>query len=249
MRPLPLLPDHPVGFPDPNSAMDDPDGLLAAGGALSNDWLIAAYAHGIFPWFDADDQHILWWSPKQRAVIRPGSMRVSRSLRKRIRNAGFRASMDKSFSAVIASCQAPRPNQQGTWITADMQAAYRDLHAQGLAHSVEVWENEEIVGGLYGVSLGRYFFGESMFSRRPDASKIAFYVLHQQLKKWRFSVIDCQILNPHLASLGVAEMSRAEFLQGLADNPIQETRHGRWFLDDSLANLDIDGQEQPSETR
>lgn len=237
MRPVPLLPPHPVGFPDPANALSDPDGLLVAGGALSPEWLIEAYAQGIFPWFGADDEHILWWSPAHRAITVPGEMRVTRSLRKRMRNAGFTPSLDTAFGAVVDACSAPRDNDGGTWITPSMRTAYVAMHDAGLAHSVEIWREGELCGGLYGISLGRYFFGESMFSRESDASKTAFYVLHAQLKQWRFQCIDCQMRNPHLDRLGVTEISRGRFLSDLRRNPLEATRRGRWCLDDSLANL------------
>jgi leucyl/phenylalanyl-tRNA--protein transferase len=231
MAALVLLPPQPVGFPDPEQALADPDGLLAAGGNLTVDWLLEAYGRGIFPWFSEDDPHILWWSPKRRAVLVPGAMRVSRSLRKTLRNAGFTLSMDTCFDAVVDACAGPRRNADGTWITSDMAAAYLALHRSGFAHSVEVWADDALVGGLYGVSIGRMFFGESMFSAHPSASKVAFYALQKQLQDWSFKLIDCQIMNPHLASLGVTEISRTDFLKQLSDNAIADTRLGPWSLE------------------
>jgi leucyl/phenylalanyl-tRNA--protein transferase len=228
MSGIPLLPPTPVGFPDPSRALDEPDGLLAAGGALTPEWLIEAYARGIFPWFDSDDEHVLWWSPRERAVLVPGEMHVSKSLRKRITNAGFTHTFDEDFRRVIEACQAPRKDASGTWITENMRDAYTQLHHLGLAHSVEVQLDGELVGGLYGVSLGRLFFGESMFSRANDASKVAFYHLQFQLADWEFLLIDCQLMNPHLERLGVHAMAREEFLEILTGNPLEETRRGRW---------------------
>ena len=241
-------------LPDPEFALEEPDGLLAAGGSLSVRWLLAAYAHGIFPWFDSDDEHILWWSPSQRAVMRPGDMRVSRSLAKRIRNAGFTLTMDQAFDDVVYRCSKPRRDTSGTWITPRMRDAYHALFVQGYAHSVEVWQDAErteeeleegeqreaqrqLVGGLYGVSIGAVFCGESMFSAVKDASKVAFYTLQKQLEAWQFALIDCQIIKPHLASLGVTEMPRAEFLTELEHAVQQPTRRGRWRFDEPSGNF------------
>lgn len=225
---IPLLPSRPVAFPDPSQALDEPDGLLAAGGELTLEWLLEAYARGIFPWFGEEDDYILWWSPSQRAVIPPGDMKISRSLSKRIRNGNFKITFDADFEGVVRGCQRPRQASSGTWITDDMLNAYLAFHEAGFAHSVEVRLDETLVGGLYGVSLGTFFFGESMFSEAPDASKVAFYHLHQYLKDANFELIDCQIQNPHLASLGVVEIPRSEFLQQLTKNPLDQTRRGRW---------------------
>lgn len=227
---IPLLPASPIGFPDPRRAMAEPDGLLAAGGDLSIEWLIEAYAQGIFPWFDSDEDPIFWWSPSVRAVSLPGEIKVSRSLAKRIRNAGFEVRADSNFAQVIEGCSAPRPGSQGTWITDRMKTAYIELHQAGFAHSLETYLEGELVGGLYGVSLGLCFFGESMFSIKPDASKIAFHALHQQLRAWDFQLIDCQMQNPHLQTLGVQEISRTTFLDILKANPIRKTRQGLWHL-------------------
>ncbi|NOX51087.1 MAG: leucyl/phenylalanyl-tRNA--protein transferase [Gammaproteobacteria bacterium] len=231
---IPLLAAQPVAFPDPTNALDEPDGLLAAGGELSTDWLLKAYAEGIFPWYGEADEHILWWSPKYRAVLTPGDMRVTKSLSKRIRNSGFKITVDCAFKQVINHCATARGDATGTWITAEMIQAYVELHRLGFAHSVEVWSHERLpntlVGGLYGVSLGRMFFGESMFSLQPDASKIAFYHLQKQLIDWEFDQLDCQILNPHLASLGVKEIPRAQFLQLLRTQVLSNTRQGIWLF-------------------
>lgn len=215
-------------FPDAQLADDSKGGLLAIGGDLSPQRLLAAYRAGAFPWYDNDQGPVLWWSPDPHAVIEPGAMRVTRSLRKRLRNAGFRLSCDLAFAAVVRGCAADRPGQSGTWITPAMQCAYLRLHHLGYAHSVEAWHDGHLVGGLYGLSLGEFFFGESMFSRRPDASKVAFHRLHQHLRRWRFRLIDCQIPNDHLRSLGVGAIPRTEFLGLLAANDESKTRRGSW---------------------
>ena len=168
VRPVPLLPAHPVAFPDPKTALEEPEGLLAAGGDLSPEWIVEAYALGIFPWFERDDEPIFWWSPVERGVIVPGQMRVTRSLTKRLRNSGCAITFDQRFSDVVRAFADVRAQSVGTWITPRMQDAYCELHDSGLAHSVEVWQDGDLVGGLYGLSLGQMFFGESMFSRIND---------------------------------------------------------------------------------
>lgn len=206
---LPWLEDA-LDFPDPESALEEPNGLLAAGGDLSPQRLIQAYQQGIFPWF-SDDQPILWWSPNPRCVIFPDKAHVSRSLRKHIRKHNSTVSFDQEFEQVIHHC-ARLDSEEGTWITAEMEDAYIDLHHRGIAHSVEVWEDNELCGGLYGLAIGRCFFGESMFSLKTNASKIAFAALCQQLKSWDYQIIDCQVENPHLFSLGAEVINRKEFL-------------------------------------
>ena len=228
MKQIPLLPSEPVGFPDPSTALEDPDGLLAAGGALTPKWLIEAYGVGIFPWFERDDGPVYWWSPSERGVMQPGAMRITRSLAKRIRNSGFSVTFDQRFAEVVQQCAQARALTVGTWITSGMQQAYCELHQNGFAHSVEVWDQDELVGGLYGLSLGQMFFGESMFSSKPDASKIAFYHLDQKLVNWSFTLLDCQMMNPHLASLGVVPMHREDFLDLLASNDLSKTKLGCW---------------------
>ncbi len=216
---IPWLED--LTFPPVEEAMDDPNGLLAAGGDLSPERLLRAYRQGIFPWFD-DDQPILWWSPDPRAVLFPSNIHISRSLAKRLRRGDFHFSFDRCFEDVVAACAAPRQYSQGTWITDDMAEAYAALHDWGVAHSLEVWLGDELVGGLYGVSLGKLFFGESMFSRVTDASKAAFVALAKQCEAWNFALIDCQIANPHLSSMGATDISRREFVDYLnkyADMP------------------------------
>lgn len=244
MSPVPLLPEHPPQFPDPASALDEPNGLVAAGGALTPSWLLTAYSAGIFPWFNDDDSPILWWSPDPRAVLLPGGLRISRSLRKTLRRRDFTVTADRAFADVVDACAAPRVGASGTWITPAMEQAYRELHELGFAHSVEVWHADELVGGLYGLSLGRMFFGESMFSRRPDASKVALAHLVAQLRRWHFNLIDCQLMNPHLESLGAQEMARSQFLALLAANADHATLQGRWHLDDDLDPLELVAAEQ-----
>ena len=199
-------------FPNVELALEEPDGLLAIGGDLSAPRLIAAYRNGIFPWYN-EGQPILWWAPNPRTVLFPEKIKISRSLQKSIRNRGFTVTFDQAFSDVIEACSAPRQDDDnpGTWITEEMKQAYRLLHKQGHAHSVECWHQGKLVGGLYGVAIGRVFFGESMFTRQTDASKVSFVTLAQQLARWEFGVIDCQIHSEHLQSLGAENISRAEF--------------------------------------
>ncbi|CAM3454746.1 leucyl/phenylalanyl-tRNA--protein transferase [Halomonas lysinitropha] len=208
---LPWLSDRSVVFPPVGSALRDPDGLLAAGGALTPEWLLAAYRRGIFPWF-SDDQPILWWSPDPRMVLFPDEIRVRRSLAKRLRNAGFRVTADTAFERVVEECAAPRDGQSGTWITDEMREAYGGLHRLGAAHSLEVWQAGELVGGLYGVAMGPVFFGESMFSRQADASKIALVQLARAMAAGGGRLIDCQMHTGHLASLGARDIARSEFI-------------------------------------
>ena len=209
---LPHLDLNDWWFPDPATALEDPDGLLAVGGDLSPGRLVTAYSMGIFPWFNTD-QPILWWSPSIRAVLDHGNLRITRSLRKRLKNGGFRVSADQCFDAVTAACAAPRPKADSTWIVPDMRLAYSRLHTLGLAHSIEVWLGGELVGGLYGVSFKGCYFGESMFSRVPDASKVAFVTLVEHLRLSGIYLIDCQMLTPHLQSLGATPLPRADYLE------------------------------------
>ena len=204
-----LDPDH-VAFPDTATALRDPDGLLAVGGDLTPEWLLAAYRRGIFPWF-SDDQPILWWSPSPRCIVRPESTRFGRSLRKVIRQERFRVTFDRAFAEVLDGCAAPRALESGTWITSEIREAYLEMHRLGHAHSVEAWQDDLLVGGLYGIAIGRVFFGESMFHRATDASKVAFAHLVRQLDEWGCRLIDCQVNNPHLQSLGAVEVPRRDF--------------------------------------
>ncbi len=218
-------------FPAPDQA--EPSGLLGIEGDLHPDRLLLAYSMGIFPWY-SEGQPILWFSPDPRMVFDPAGIHVSRSLRKRMRRAEYRVSMDSAFAQVILACaEVHRPGQPGTWITADMQRAYCELHQLGYAHSVEVWRDRELIGGLYGVSLGGMFAGESMFSRADDASKVALVRLAGQLARWGFTMIDTQFHTDHLASLGAYEISRARYLERLADALQEPTRTGPWAFDDA----------------
>jgi len=202
-----------LSFPAPEWA--EPDGLLAMGGDLCPERLLLAYSLGIFPWFNPGDP-LLWWSPDPRCVIEPSAIRVSTSLRKVLRRGRFSLTFDQAFAAVISACRETRlARGEGTWLGDEMVDAYQRLHHSGFAHSVEVWEEKELVGGLYGVVLGRCFFGESMFHRRTDASKIGLVGLARRLAEKQFELIDCQLPNPHLFSLGAKEISRAEFLKRL----------------------------------
>ena len=201
-----------IDFPHPDLALTEPDGLLAVGGDLSPQRIINAYMNGIFPWY-SDGQPILWWSPNPRAVLFPDKLHVSRSLQKVIRKGVYRTTLDQAFEQVIEHCaQTPRKDQDGTWITDDMAQAYIRLHQLGFAHSAECWLEDKLVGGLYGIALGRVFFGESMFSHRSNASKVAFVHLLDELKKADYALIDCQVTTEHLLSLGAEEIPRNQFL-------------------------------------
>jgi leucyl/phenylalanyl-tRNA--protein transferase len=213
---LPLLdalaPDH---FPDPHSALVEPNGLLAFGGDLSPARLQAAYTHGIFPWFN-EGEPILWWSPDPRCVFRTDPLRPNRSLRRALAGKDWRITVDRAFAQVMEACAAPRSNQSGTWISPAMVDAYHQLHTQGHAHSVEVWEQDRLVGGIYGVSIGKLFCGESMFSASSGGSKLALCALAALLRQWGFPLIDAQVSNPHLLSLGALEIPRIAFLREIA---------------------------------
>ncbi len=209
-----LDPNNPV-FPNPRRASDELGGLLAAGGNLESATLVKAYSSGIFPWYE-EDQPILWWSPPTRAVMFPGGIHVSRSLKKAIKRENWTVSSDARFAEVVEYCAATRENASGTWITPDMKAAYNQLHREGHAHSVEVWKDEALVGGLYGVAVGGMFCGESMFSLAANASKIALVCLSATLFNRGFELIDCQLENDHLTSMGATLLSRDDFLNRLA---------------------------------
>ena len=206
--------DRRSPFPPLSRALAEPNGLLAAGGDLSPERLVEAYRNGIFPWYSAD-QPLLWWSPDPRMVLVPSALKISRSLGKRLRKGDYEIRVDTQFETVMHACAAPRDSQAGTWITDEMVAAYTTLHRCGIAHSVETWIDGELAGGLYGVGLGRMFYGESMFMRATDASKIALAHLARQLERWQFGMIDCQMQTAHLASLGAREIPRAEFVRQL----------------------------------
>jgi leucyl/phenylalanyl-tRNA--protein transferase len=227
-----LRSDEP--FPPVQSALAEPNGLLAAGGNLDPDRLITAYRHGIFPWF-GENQPVLWWSPDPRMALAPAALRVTRSLAKTLRNKHYEMRADSAFRAVMHACAEPRRDQDGTWINREMIAAYCALHERGIAHSIETWINGELVGGLYGVALGRMFFGESMFSRVTDASKIALTHLARQLERWDYGLIDCQVHTAHLASMGAREMPRYAFMRKLGELVNYPQTTGAWTLDDDLA--------------
>ena len=230
---IPLLgPTDP--FPPVDRSLDDPNGLLAAGGGLSVSRLIEAYAHGIFPWF-SDGDPVLWWCPDPRMVLDVTRFHASRSLRRRLRRRDYRVTADRAFGDVLRACAEPRDGQPGTWLIPPMIRAYERLHQAGAAHSIEVWMDDRLVGGLYGVALGRMFFGESMFSRRTDGSKIAIAHLAAQLRRWQFPMIDCQMRTSHLESLGAEDMPRRQFVT-LVEGLVRETGvPGSWTLDEDLA--------------
>jgi len=224
--------DDSTSFPPLAHALLEPNGLLAAGGDLSAERLVEAYKNGIFPWYSAD-QPLLWWSPDPRMVLVPKELRISRAMGKRLRKRDFEVRTDTAFEPVMRACATPREGQCGTWITHDMITAYTDLHRRGLAHSVETWINGELAGGLYGVALGRIFFGESMFTRVTDASKIALITFVKQLERWQFGLIDCQMKTSHLASLGAREIPRAAFVRQLKVLVNCEPPHP-WQFDNDL---------------
>ena len=213
-------------FPDPELAAED--GLLGVGGDLKPERLLLAYRNGIFPWFSRGEP-IMWWSPEPRCVLYPENLKVSTSLRQALRKGGYEVRFDTCFTDVIRHCsETKRKGQRGTWITKEMVEAYIRLHELGYAHSTEVFMGGELAGGLYGVAIGMTYSGESMFHLRPEASKIALYHLVQRLKDWKFPLIDCQVTNPHLLSLGAEEMPRKEFLTLLKKNRKKKGHPGKW---------------------
>ncbi len=222
------LDERPL-FPDPELA--HPSGVIAVGGDLAPHRLLRAYAVGIFPWY-SEGQPILWHSPDPRFVLEPHDLHVGRTLRNRLNRRPYRVTMDTAFEAVIAACsKAPRPGQDGTWITREMLGGYVELYERGYAHSVEAWEDGDLVGGLYGVSLGSVFFGESMFARSPDASKVAFVALVRQLARWGFDLIDSQVYTEHLERFGAIEIPRRAYLRRLRAALTVPTRQGTWSFD------------------
>jgi leucyl/phenylalanyl-tRNA--protein transferase len=230
LRPVPVyrIPEQLV-FPSPDLA--EPGGLLGVGGDLRPDRLLLGYANGIFPWY-SEGQPILWFSPDPRFVLRPDALHIGRSLAKRIRRGDYRVTLDTAFEQVIAGCrEAWRPGQSGTWITEDMEAAYVQLHRLGFAHSVEAWQGDTLVGGLYGVAVGRLYSGESMFARAPDASKVAFVWLANQLRDWGFGLIDCQVYTDHLARFGAEEIPREAYLARVSSLVRLDGRPGAWAFD------------------
>jgi leucyl/phenylalanyl-tRNA--protein transferase len=224
--------DAELRFPRP--ALADPSGIIAVGGDLRAERLLLAYSIGIFPW-PCEGYPLLWHSPNPRFVLERSKLHVPRSLEKLMRKRPFRVTLDAAFPAVIAACaHEPRPGHDGTWITDEMVAAYGELHDLGFAHSVEAWQNEQLVGGLYGVSLGAAFFGESMFAPAPNASKVCFVTLLQQLGRWGIDLIDSQVHTAHMARFGAVAWSRKRYLRALRQALEQPTRRGRWQLDDDL---------------
>jgi leucyl/phenylalanyl-tRNA--protein transferase len=225
-----------MAFPDVGHAMREPNGLLAAGGDLEPERLLSAYRRGIFPWY-GQGEPILWWSPDPRMVLVPGEFRLPRSLAKRLRRSDYEVRADSAFYDVIAGCAQPRDGAAGTWITPEMQAAYCRLHVLGHAHSFETWIGGQLAGGLYGVAIGHAFFGESMFTRVSDASKIALVHLVFQLRRWGYGLIDCQMNTAHLARFGAREIPRTLFSQQLAELVnYPTTSPAPWRVDDDLLN-------------
>jgi leucyl/phenylalanyl-tRNA--protein transferase len=223
---IPRLGSDPASpFPDPDTALAEPDGLLAWGGDLDPLRLTNAYRQGIFPWY-SQEQPILWWCPAQRCVLFPAEVHVSRRFRRTLRRAEFNVTADTAFARVVAACALPREAQDSTWITPAMAEAYTRLHHLGIAHSIEVWRGDELAGGLYGLALGRLFFGESMFSRLTDASKVALVALCRRLVAWDYALLDCQLTNPHLESMGAVSIERAHFLAILRRHVDRQARVG-----------------------
>lgn len=230
---LALLGEDPQAFPPLHHALRNPDGLLAVGGDLSVERLLAAYSRGIFPWFSQGDP-ILWWSPDPRFVLDPAHVHAGRSLRRTLAQGNFSFSFDQAFADVVKACaRAPRAGQPGTWITPAMQRAYVALHEAGHAHSVEAWQNGELAGGLYGVAIGQMFFGESMFARADDASKAAFVVLCRHLAGWGFPLVDCQMETAHLARFGARHVPR-DWFEAQVRAAVQQQAPD-WRLDPALA--------------
>lgn len=229
------LANQPVAFPPTDLALDDPNGLLAIGGDLTPEWLLQAYSKGIFPWFNPGEP-ILWWTPNPRSVLYLDKLKIRRSLRQSIRKLSkhhaLRVSFDSAFTEVMQACsQVPRADQAGTWITDEMLSAYNNMHHKGHAHSVEVWLDNELAGGLYGIAIGKMFFGESMFAKKTDTSKIALVALSLQLKQWGFQLIDTQVETPHLNSMGAVNIERSEFEEHLQCLCKQTFPAQKWQLD------------------
>ena len=233
--------DESGGFPDINLAMKEPNGLLAVGGNLTPKRLVDAYKKGIFPWY-TEGQPILWWAPDPRSVLFPDKLNISRSTIKKIRQDKYHITVDRAFKQVITQCAAPRSDGNGTWLTSQMIDAYSNLHELGYAHSAECWLDGELVGGLYGVSIGRVFFGESMYSRNSDASKIAFIYLATQLKEWGYAMIDCQVHSNYLQSLGASVIPRQEYINLINHWTKLPALNKQWVLENKLINSLIDLQ-------
>lgn len=223
-----LDPSNPgENFPPIEKALKEPDGLLAIGGCLAAERIINAYKQGIFPWY-SHGEPILWWSPNPRLVLFPDRLKVSRSLRKIIRKETFNITYDQAFTQVMQYCAAPREEEAGTWITEEMVLAYTKLYQLGIAHSFEAWLDDQLVGGLYGIAIGQIFFGESMFHRKTDASKVAFFHLVNHLAKWGYQLIDCQVHTSHLLSLGAEEIDRTEFISILEQYCCKDPSDKAW---------------------
>jgi leucyl/phenylalanyl-tRNA--protein transferase len=227
---IPLLEQNSLKFPPVQTALLEPNGLLAAGGDLSPERLVEAYRSGIFPWFEAG-QPILWWSPDPRMVLVPDQLVISTTLKKLMRRQSYTLTFDQGFEAVIKKCAEVRRDEAGTWITESMQAGYCELFERNIAHSVEVWRDSVLVGGLYGIAIGRVFFGESMFNREDNTSKLALVNLVKHLQHWGYQLIDCQVSSNHLFSLGAREIPRSQFLKELQDNLDKPGNMGRWQLE------------------
>ena len=236
MNSLSYLNHDQHGFPPPEQALRDPNGLLAVGGDLRPERLLNAYYNGIFPWFNLDDP-ILWWSPDPRAVFVPGNMKISRSLIKYLKKQNWTYTINHQFKSVMAGCAAPRAKQDGTWISEEIQQAYYALHQQGRAHSLEVWQGEELIGGLYGINIGQVFCGESMFHRTTNASKAAMIVLQQHLQRCGYRLIDAQVVNPHLDSLGAKSIKRDDFLRLLTHLRDGEVNPDSWCKSEVFIEL------------
>lgn len=230
-----LLPAETSTYQFPPVDLASPEGLLAVGGDLRAERLLEAYRHGVFPWYN-EGQPILWWSPDPRAILFLDDLKISRSLRKTLRRGRFSVTMDTQFRKVAEACSAPRAKTDipGTWIHPEMIDAYNQLHHMGYAHSVEVWQEHNLVGGLYGLSLGGAFFGESMFSRSTDASKVALVYLVRQLQHWQFDFVDAQISSEHLTSLGAKEVRRNQFITLLNQSLETPSRNGQWTFEPEL---------------
>ncbi|NPA71281.1 MAG: leucyl/phenylalanyl-tRNA--protein transferase [Gammaproteobacteria bacterium] len=225
----------PVLFPPTQLALTEPDGLLAVGGDLTPEWLLHAYQNGIFPWFNPGEP-ILWWSPTPRSILPLKALKIRRSLRKTLQKIGreqtFTVTLDTDFIQVMQQCaDIPRTDQEGTWISDEMLTAYHNLHRQGYAHSVEVWQDGILVGGLYGIAIGKMFFGESMFSKATDSSKVALIALSMQLNAWGFKLIDTQVETPHLNSLGAISVSRTDFESLILEQVSQAFEPRQWQFD------------------
>ncbi|NMH64218.1 leucyl/phenylalanyl-tRNA--protein transferase [Shewanella salipaludis] len=236
MNSLSYLNHELAAFPSPEHALTDPNGLLAIGGDLQPSRLLAAYYEGIFPWFNVNDP-ILWWSPDPRAIFIPGKIKISTSLRKFLRKQSWRITVNHAFTDVMAGCAQPRKQQDGTWITQEIQLAYRELHMLGHAHSIEVWDNHRLIGGLYGLAIGQVFCGESMFHRQTNASKAAMLALQQHLRRGGFRLIDAQVMNPHLESLGAESLKRDDFLVLLKRFRDAEPHAGVWAQTEVVLEL------------